>query len=94
MGGNAQVRQQAVHPGNALLGEKGFHILEVAGKHLEARAEAGQLERGGAARVRIAVNAPYGGSLFQQKFRVSSSAQRAVHDELARGGGEHVHRLM
>ncbi len=49
---------------------RGFRILEVAGKHLEARAEAGQLKRGGAARVRIAVNAPYGGSTCSSRSSV------------------------
>lgn len=43
--------QQAVHLGNALLGEDAFHILEIAGEHLETGAEAGQLQRGGAAGV-------------------------------------------
>ena len=94
MGGNAQVRQQPVHPGNPLLGKNAFHILEVAGERLETGTEARQSEHGGAAGVRIAVNAPDGGSLFQQKFRMAAAAKRAVHDEFAGARFQHVHRLM
>ena len=94
MGGNAQIRQQPVHPGNPLLGKNAFHILEVAGERLETGTEARQPEHGGAAGVRIAVNAPDGGALFQQKFRMAAAAKRAVHDEFAGARFQHVHRLM
>ena len=94
VGGNAQVRQQPVHPGNPLLGKNAFHVLEVAGEHFETGTEARQPEHGGAAGVRIAVNAPDGGALFQQKFRMAAAAKRAVHDEFAGARFQHVHRLM